>query len=92
MSVIITDAGVTVPDQYIDEDKVVIRTPFQVIDISSGFSDMVRDGTFPVIDANAYEEVLSEDNEKVDNPDLFPDKISFKAYGEEKETFEVTIQ
>lgn len=93
MSLKLTTNGVSVPEKYHTEDQVVVRTPFQVIDISSGFSQMITsDGLFPLVNEESYIETEIENSEEADNPELFPDSISFKIYGSEAEQYKLDIQ
>lgn len=87
MSVTVTTEGVHIPDEYQDEDKVVIRTPNNTMDVSSGFSMMVTDGIYPLVTPADF----TEDAEAFENPSLAPKQISLKAYGDDAKVFDVEV-
>lgn len=93
MSLELTTDGISVPEKYQDKDKVVVRTPFQVIDISNGFSQLITsDGIFPLVNKESYSETELENEGNANNPELYPDLISFKVYGSEAEKYKTEIQ
>lgn len=71
----VTDDGITVPDKFQDESSIVIRTPQNTVDISSGFSSMLQDGKFPLVVPRDF-----GDTDDYQNPHLAPDSVSFKKY------------
>lgn len=87
MSVTVTTDGVSVPEAYQDENKVVVRTPSNTMDVSGGFTMMVTEGIYPLVTPSDF----IEDDGSLENPSLAPNQISFKTYGEEAEVFEVDI-
>lgn len=91
MTVQVTSNGVQIPEEFHDAEKIVIRTPTQTIDMSSGFPTMVSDGVFPLITAESYEDIDDLDKSELENPSLAPNKISFKEYGHEAEEKNVEI-
>lgn len=87
MTVTVTDDGVEVPEEFHDAEKIVIRTPNSTMDMSSGFSMVLQDGVYPLVSPQEFTDV-----DNPENPSLSPDKISFKAYGDDAEVFEVQIE
>jgi len=83
----LTEDGIEVPDKYTDLSKVVVRTPNATLEISSGFDMMVTDKVFPLVKPHEFD---VEDEDKLENPSLAPNYVSFKKYGEDAEKFEVS--
>lgn len=92
MAIDINENGVTVPEPFQNADKIVIRTPTQTIDIPEGFLSMSTDGKFPIITPDTYQGLKECEEDTMENPELCPDKISFKEYGEEAEVFTVECE
>lgn len=71
----VTEDGITVPDKFQNESSIVIRTPQNTVDISSGFSSMIQDGKFPLVSQRDF-----GDADDYQNQHLAPNSVSFKKY------------
>lgn len=85
MELEVTEDGLELPAEVQDAEKVVIRTPFDTLDLQSGFQMMISDGRFPLVTP----EMFDGDEEDARNESLLPNLVSIKVYGEDAETYPV---
>lgn len=88
MSLELSEDGLQIPDKYQNLSKIVIRTPANTIDISSGFSTGVKNDRFGLIQPRDFQ----EKDDELQNPELEPNEVTFKPYNEDPETFVVDVQ
>lgn len=91
MPLTLTKEGLEIPERYQDVQKMTVRTPSTTIDVSSGFSSMVDDDRCKLIQPAHFQTEDDEDKE-IKNPDLSPDKVLLKPYGEDAEEFTVEVE
>lgn len=91
MSLTVTKDGLEVPEQYQDVQKMTIRTPSTTIDVSSGFPSLVDNTRFKLIQPAQFQ-IEENEEEEIKNPDLSPDRVLLKPYGEDSEEFTVEVK
>jgi len=83
----VDDAGLWLPEEYGNHDQgVVIRTPRATIDHKPGGAIGPQHGMIRPRDFGDEEEFHESRN-----PELAPDRVKLKRYGEDPETFRVEV-
>lgn len=91
MKLSVTKNGLEVPEKYQNENKIVIRTPYNTANISQGFSVMVTNGKISLVKPDMFTHDENTETD-IENEALLPNQVQFKPHGKEAETYTVTVQ
>lgn len=83
----VTGDKIEIPEKFRDAEGMVIRTPYLTVETPNSFQTFLDGNYLRLVTIEHFQ----NNDGTVENPQLLPNKITFKEYGEESEEYEVEL-